>query len=295
MATLTQARTRPVVAPTRTQDRHHRGALRWVVLAGCVVVALLMLAPFGLMVMNAFKSPADYSTHGPLTLPSSLYFSGLAKFWSYVDFPVKLWNSIWSSAAVAVLGTLLSLLTAFAIGVGKVKGRVWLVAVFLLANMLPQEVLLYPLYTMAQKVGLNNSPWSIVVIFTVIQAAFGTYLLASVLGTFPKALLEAAQLDGANSWRVLWRVVFPIVRPTLSVLMIFFFIWTWNEFFIPLVMLTTPASQTVPIALASLQGDRMLDVPTLNAGALVSLVPTLMFFLFFQRTLTRGVTAGAVK
>lgn len=295
MATLTQAPTRPAMAPARTEDRHHRGALRWVVLAGCVVVALLMLAPFGLMVMNAFKSPVDYSTHGPLTLPSSLYFSGLAKFWSYVDFPVKLWNSIWSSAAVALLGTLLSLLTAFAIGVGKVKGRVWLVAVFLLANMLPQEVLLYPLYTMAQKVGLNNSPWSIVVIFTVIQAAFGTYLLASVLGTFPQALLEAAQLDGANSWRVLWRVVFPIVRPTLSVLMIFFFIWTWNEFFIPLVMLTTPASQTVPIALASLQGDRMLDVPTLNAGALVSLVPTLLFFLFFQRTLTRGVTAGAVK
>ncbi len=295
MATLTQAPTRRVVAPTSADDRHHRGALRWVVLAGCIVVGLLMLAPFGLMVMNAFKSPADYSTHGPLTLPTSLYFSGLAKFWSYVDFPVKLWNSIWSSAAVAVLGTLLSLLTAFAIGVGKVRGRVWLVAVFLLANMLPQEVLLYPLYTMAQKVGLNNSPWSIVVIFTVIQAAFGTYLLASVLGTFPKALLEAAQLDGANSWRVLWRVVFPIVRPTLSVLMIFFFIWTWNEFFIPLVMLTTPSSQTVPIALASLQGDRMLDVPTLNAGALVSLVPTLLFFLFFQRTLTRGVTAGAVK
>ena len=78
-------------------------------------------------------------------------------------------------------------------------------------------------------------------------------------------------------------------------LMIFFFIWTWNEFFIPLVMLTTPASQTVPIALSSLQGDRLLDVPTLNAGALVSLVPTLLFFLFFQRTLTRGVTAGAVK
>ena len=156
-------------------------------------------------------------------------------------------------------------------------------------------VLLYPLYTMAQKVGLNNSGWSIVIIFTVIQSAFGTYLLASVLGTFPRALLEAAALDGANSWTVLWKVVFPIVRPTLSVLMIFFFIWTWNEFFIPLVMLTTPESQTVPIALASLQGDRMLDVPTLNAGALVSLVPTLIFFLIFQRTLTRGVTAGAVK
>jgi raffinose/stachyose/melibiose transport system permease protein len=169
------------------------------------------------------------------------------------------------------------------------------VGVFLLANMLPQEVLIYPLFRMMQNIGLNNSGWSIVIIFTVIQAAFGTYLLASVLGTFPKALLEASALDGANRWQILWRIVFPVVRPTLSVLLIFFFIWTWNEFFIPLVMLTTNDTQTVPIALASLQGDRMLDVPTLNAGTLVSLIPTLIFFLFFQRTLTRGITAGAVK
>jgi raffinose/stachyose/melibiose transport system permease protein len=169
------------------------------------------------------------------------------------------------------------------------------VALILLANMLPQEVLIYPLFTMANTLGLNNSPWSIVIIFTVIQSAFGTYLLASVMGTFPIALLEAARLDGASRWRILWQVVYPIVKPTMAVLMIFFFIWTWNEFFIPLVMLTTNDSQTVPIALASLQGDRMLDVPTLNAGALVSLLPTLIFFLIFQRTLTRGVTAGAVK
>ncbi len=288
MATLT-----PPLA--RRGDRHHHGALRWVVLAGCVVVALAMVAPFVLMFMNAFKDPAQYSTGGPLALPTSLYTDGLVKFWNAVNFPVKLWNSIWTSAAVAVLGTGLSLVTAYAIGVGRVRGRMWIVMAFLLANMLPQEVLLYPLYTMAQQVGLNNSPWSVVIIFTVIQCAFGTYLLASVLGTFPRALLEAASLDGAGSWRVLWQVVYPIVRPTLSVLMIFFFIWTWNEFFIPLVMLTTPDSQTVPIALASLQGDRMLDVPTLNAGALLSLLPTLVFFLIFQRTLTRGVTAGAVK
>jgi raffinose/stachyose/melibiose transport system permease protein len=148
---------------------------------------------------------------------------------------------------------------------------------------------------MAQKVGLSNSQWSIIIIFTVIQAAFGTYLLASVLGTFPPALLEAAQLDGAGRWRILWQVVYPIVKPTLGVLMIFFFIWTWNEFFIPLVMLTTNDTQTIPIALASLQGDRMMDAPTTNAGALVSLIPALIFFLIFQRTLTRGVTAGAVK
>ncbi|MFE5310958.1 carbohydrate ABC transporter permease [Isoptericola sp. NPDC056578] len=279
----------------RSGNRHHRGAGRWFVLAGAVVVALLVVAPLLVMLLNAFKSPDDYTQHGPLSLPTSLYLDGLVNFWQRTEFPVKLWNSFFISAVVAVAACALSLLNAYAIGIGRIKGRMWVVLLFLLANMLPQEALIYPLFDMARQVGLSNSPWSVIIIFTVIQSAFGTYLLASVLGTFPPALLEAAALDGAGRWRILWRVVFPIVRPTLMVLMIFFFIWTWNEFFIPLVMLTTNDTQTIPIALASLQGDRMMDAPTTNAGALVSLVPALVFFLIFQRTLTRGVTAGAVK
>ncbi|MFE5338350.1 carbohydrate ABC transporter permease [Isoptericola sp. NPDC056573] len=279
----------------RSGNRHHRGAGRWFVLAGAVVVALLVVAPLLVMLLNAFKSPDDYTQHGPLSLPTSLYLDGLVNFWQRTEFPVKLWNSFFISAVVAVAACALSLLNAYAIGIGRIKGRMWVVLLFLLANMLPQEALIYPLFDMARQVGLSNSQWSVIIIFTVIQSAFGTYLLASVLGTFPPALLEAAALDGAGRWRILWRVVFPIVRPTLIVLMIFFFIWTWNEFFIPLVMLTTNDTQTIPIALASLQGDRMMDAPTTNAGALVSLVPALVFFLIFQRTLTRGVTAGAVK
>jgi raffinose/stachyose/melibiose transport system permease protein len=279
----------------RTVDRHHRGAGRWFVLAGAVLVALLVVAPLLVMLLNAFKSPDDYTQHGPLSLPTGLYLDGLVNFWQRTEFPVKLWNSFFISAVVAVAACALSLLNAYAIGIGRIKGRMWVVLLFLLANMLPQEALIYPLFDMARQVGLSNSQWSVIIIFTVIQSAFGTYLLASVLGTFPPALLEAAALDGAGRWRILWGVVFPIVRPTLMVLMIFFFIWTWNEFFIPLVMLTTGDTQTIPIALASLQGDRLMDAPTTNAGALVSLVPALVFFLVFQRTLTRGVTAGAVK
>jgi raffinose/stachyose/melibiose transport system permease protein len=279
----------------RPDARYQRGVARWFVLAGAAVVALAILSPFVIMVLNAVKSPAEYSQGGPLSLPGQLYLDGVVNFWNRVDFPVKLWNSFFISAVVAVAGTFVSLLNAYAIGIGRIKGRLWVVMLFLLANMLPQEALIYPLFDMARQAGLSNSQWSVIIIFTVIQSAFGTYLLASVLGTFPPALLEAAALDGAGRWRILWSVVFPIVRPTLGVLMIFFFIWTWNEFFIPLVMLTTNDTQTIPIALASLQGDRMMDAPTTNAGALISLLPAMVFFLIFQRTLTRGVTAGAVK
>jgi len=272
-----------------------RTPAQWAVLIVVILGALLMVSPLLIMLVNAFKSPADYSQLGPLSLPRSFYWHGVVTFWTRTEFGIKLWNSIWISSLVALFGTALSLLSAYGLGIGRVKGRLWIVGVFLLANMLPQEVLIYPLFMMAQKVHLGDSGWSVVIIFTVIQSAFGTYLLASVLGTFPRALLEAAEIDGASRWAILWRVVFPIVRPTCSVLMIFFFIWTWNEFFIPLVLLTSSGSQTVPIALAAMQGDRLLDVPTLNAGALVSLIPTLIFFLIFQRTLTRGITVGAMK
>ena len=104
-----------------------------------------------------------------------------------------------------------------------------------------------------------------------------------------------AELDGAGRWRILWSVVYPVMRPTLSVLMVFFFVWTWNEFYIPLILLSDQSVQTVPIALATLQGQNSIDITSLNAGSLLSLLPTLVFFIIFQRTLSRGVTVGSVK
>lgn len=282
----------PTPAPRR---RSRRTVGDWATLALAGLVGLVIAVPFLLILVNSFKSPADYSTGGPLSLPSELYFDGIVAFWERVNFPQKLWNSFFISGMVAVLAVGLSVLNAFALGIGRIKGRSWIVLLILLANMLPQEVLLYPLYFMFREVGLYNNLWSVIIVFTVIQMAFGTYLLSAVYGTFPKELLEAASLDGANRRQILWRIVFPITRPTLAVLLIFFFIWTWNEFLIPLTFLVSNAVQTVPVAITVLQGDRLMDVTTTSASALLGLLPTLIFFLIFQRTLTRGITAGAVK
>ena len=267
----------------------------WMILLVAILIGLLIAVPFFLILINSFKSPADYNAAGPLTLPTDLYFDGMVNFWERVNFPEKLWNSFFISSVVAILAVAISLLNAFALGIGRVRGRTWIVLLILLANMLPQEVLLYPLYFMFKSVGLYDNQWAVIIIFVVIQSAFGTYLLASVLGTFPKEILEAASLDGASRWTILYRVVYPITKPTLSVLVIFFFIWTWNEFLIPLTFLVSNASQTVPVSIAVLQGDRLMDVTTTSASALLGLLPTLIFFLIFQRTLTRGITAGAVK
>ncbi len=281
---------------SRNRPPHARRTTRdWVWLGLAIVFGLLVAIPFLIILINSFKSPTDYNTSGPLLLPKELYFDGLVTFWNRVDFPEKLWNSFLIAGSVALLAVALSVLNAYALGIGRVKYRTGILLLFLLADLIPQEALLYPLYYMFKAVGLYDTQLAIIIIFTVIQAAFGTYLLSSVFGTFPREVLEAAALDGAGRFRTLVRVVLPISKGTLSVLLIFFFIWTWNEFLIPLTFLVSNENQTVPVAITLLQGDRLMDVTTTSASALLGVIPTLVFFLIFQRTLTRGITAGAVK
>ena len=279
----------------QSKTRKPINLLRWVILIACVLFAILILSPLFLMVLNAFKTSQDYTQNGPLSLPHELYFGGLVNFWKATDFPIKFWNSLWISVVSALLSVVLSLFNAYALGIGRVRGSSVIIALFMILTMLPGEGFIYPLFYMFNAVGMGNSQWTIVIICGIINMAFGTYLLSSVMSTFPKELLEAAQLDGAGRWRTLRDVVFPIMKSNCAVLFIFFFIWTWNEFYFTLIFLVSGDTQTIPLAIASLQGDRIMDVPTINAGSLISLIPAFVFFLIFQRTLTKGITAGAVK
>lgn len=281
--------------PSLTQDKPRRTVTTWLMLALAVAVALVMAAPFLLLLLNAFKTGADYSAHGPLAWPTTFTFDAFADYLGRVDYPRALFNSVVSSAIVAFAGTTLALMASYAIGIGRIRANTLITALLLIATMVPHESLIYPLFYGAQATGTINTIWSVIIVFTVLYAAYGTYILSSVMSTFPYSILEAAAMDGAGRWRILWQVVFPIVRPTLTVLVVFIFIWSWNEFYIPLVLLGDPASQTVPIALSTLRGQHSIDITVLNAGSLLSLIPTLVFFLIFQRTISRGVTAGAVK
>jgi raffinose/stachyose/melibiose transport system permease protein len=294
-ATSTAAPARRTGPRRRRSHTRRRGPGSYSLLTLLSLISLLMLLPFLIVAMNAVKSPQDYSAHGPLSFPHSFTLSNVREFWDLSDFGQVLISSLIIAACVAVFSVLLSILNAYAIGVGRVRGRTWILLVFLLANLLPQEALIYPLYYMAKQVGLYDNRISVIIILTVIQTGFGTYLLSSVLGTFPREILEAAQIDGAGKWRTLWRVVVPVSRPTLGVLLTFFFIWTWNEYFIPLVFLISNSDETVPVALGLAQNQHTANVTMQAASGLLGVLPAIIFFLIFQRTLTRGITVGAIK
>lgn len=285
---------RAIATATMPQSRH-RSPARWFVLALLLALLAFTLAPFVLALLNAFKPGTDYVRGGPLSLPSYLQFDSVAKFWTLADYSRKLLNSTIISAAVSILAVIISLLNAYALGIGRVRGSVVILALLLLGTMVPQESIIYPIYWMAKSVGLYDTQLSVIIVLAVLQSAFGTYLLSSVMSTFPREILEAAEIDGATRWQILIRVVMPIMSPTLMVLGTFFFIWTWNEFLIPVIMLVSNNNQTVSVAMGLTRGQNLSD-PTLQAAAgLLGIVPTVIFFLIFQRTLTRGVIAGAVK
>jgi raffinose/stachyose/melibiose transport system permease protein len=278
-----------------TGTRRKLGPGRWFVLVLLVIALAVTLFPFFLTLINGIKSSVDYAANGPLSLPKSIDFSAIVKFWTLTDFGLKLWNSALISGCVAIAGTIISLLNAYAIGIGKVRGSRVILVILLLGIMVPQESIVYPIYYMAKATGFYDSLLSVIIVFTVLQSAFGTYLLSSVLGSFPREIIEAAEIDGASRWQVLWFVVVPVVRPTMLVIGTFFFIWTWNEFLIPLVMLVSNNHQTVSVAMGLTRGQNLSDPVLQAAASLLGIAPTIVFFLIFQRTLTRGVAAGAIK
>jgi len=275
--------------------RRQRGIGRWLVLGLVVIGLLATLFPFLLTIMNAIKTSAEYAASGPLALPHGIDLVQIQKFWDLSDYGRKLLNSAIISLCVSVFGVILSVLNAYAIGIGKVKGSRAFLIILLLGIMVPQESIVYPLYYMAKAVGIYDTQLSVIIVFSVIQSAFGTYLLSSVLSSFPREIIEAADIDGASRWQVLWFVVVPVLRPTLMVLGTFFFIWTWNEFLIPLVLLVSNNNQTVSLAMGLTRGQNLSDPVLQAAASLLGIAPTIIFFLIFQRTLTRGVAVGSVK
>lgn len=269
--------------------------MSWVPLIVLGALLVVMLFPLVLITINSFKTEDQYYTTGAFNLPQQFTLDTLQYTWNKTDFTRKLLNSTVISLSVAVLGVTLSTLNAFALGIGRVKGRAFILIFFLMAITLPNESLAYPLYYFFKLIHLYDNILSVILVTAAFHASYGTYLLSSVFGTFPKELVEAALIDGCSKLQLLFRIVMPNTRPALSVLFVFFFIWTWNDFFLPLIFLISNSKQTVPIAIALAQGEHNQVITTQSAAALLGIVPCLIFFLIFQRTISRGVTAGSLK
>ncbi len=189
----------------------------------------------------------------------------------------------------------LSILSGYAFAVLPMPGRGLLLSLLLVGMIVPLEGLIIPMYYNLRSFDLLNTYWALILPQIALSLPFGTYLMWVTFQGLPQELIEAAVMDGAGRGVVLWRILVPLTRPTLSVLVVFFFIWTWNEFLIPLVLVSDDSLRTLPVGIAFFQGRYTANVPVLAAGATIVAAPLIVVYIIFQRQFIRGLVSGAIK
>lgn len=223
---------------------------------------------------------------------------GLANFaaaWAEGRLGPSMVTSVAVSAFVVVTAGVLSLLTGYAFGTMRVPAANVLFSLFVLGLMVPVEVIVVPLYFDLRTLGLTNTFWAVALPQVAQSVAFGTFWMRAYFRAQPVSLMEAARLDGAGSWRILWQILVPPGRPAIVTMVVLTFMWTWNEFMIPLVMATDQRLRTAPLGLAFFQGQYTSGFTLLAAGAVIVAAPVVIVYLFLQRHFIRGMLDGAVR
>lgn len=268
-----------------------KGILVWLIFA---TLALSTIYPLLFLTSTALRPQADYISN-PAGLPSSLTFENIEGAFQTAHIGEYAVNSLLVVIPAVILVVTLATLAAYALVHFEFPLRKTALVVVVAIMALPPTVLLIPIFKVVLDAGLLNQRLGLILVYAALMLPFSIYLLASFMRSIPKELLNAAQIDGAGALRTLWSVVIPLVKPALLTLVTLNFLFLWNELLFSLVILQSEENRTIMVGIAQAQGQFQKNLGVVSAGLLLSMVPPLLIFAFFQRSLARGLTAGAVK
>jgi len=258
------------------------------------IVSVFALGPILSILVSALGAD-DSSTGASGSGVLGMHPANFVDAWQIGHFGTYLRTSLIVSVSVVAVSLVLSILSGFAFGTMRFRGSGPLFYLFLLGIMMPSEAIIVPLYFDMRSLGLTNTIWAIVLPQIAQSVAFGTFWMRAYFRSSSRALVEAARLDGASSRRILWQVLVPLARPAIITLTVLTFMWTWNEFLIPLVMVTDESLRTAPLGLAFFQGQYTQGFTLLAAGSVIVATPVVAVYLFLQRHFIAGMLEGAVR
>lgn len=204
-----------------------------------------------------------------------------------------LWNSVFITVVATALTLLFNSMAAFALSKYRFSGQRAVFLLIIATLMIPPTIILVPVFLVINQAGLLNSLWG--VILPAVATPTGVFLLRQYMLTIPDELLEAARMDHASEWRIYWRIVLPLSAPALAVLAIFSVMWRWNDFLLPLIVLSRNELFTLQLALNSFQGELNTQWHYLLAMTIITLLPVTLVFAFLQRYITTGIASAGVK
>ncbi len=265
-----------------------------IVLAILLLWAFANLFPIGVMIVSGFKSTAEIFTN-PFGLPKKWSLANYVTAWNRASFAVYFRNSVLVSVLSIGLLVLVSSMGAYVLARYEFPGK-RLVYLYILAGLvLPARLAIIPIFLLMRRLGLLDSLLGLCIVNTASGLSFSIFLLSNFFKSIPIDLEDSARIDGAGSFRIYWQVNLPLLRPALATVAIFNFINVWNDFFFPLIFISTKARKTIPLGIQSFFGEFAIQWDLLFAGLNIAIVPVIVLFLVLSRQFISGLTEGAIK
>jgi raffinose/stachyose/melibiose transport system permease protein len=259
-----------------------------------VATSLAMLYPVFVMAVSAFRTNAQIFSK-PFALPDGLFTGNFERVWAETNLPRYLLNSVLvtggSVALVCVFGTL----AAYALARYRFRGNEFLYLFFLAGLMIPLKLAVIPLFIQLTRLGLIDSLLGLILVYTAMGMPSAVFILTGFLRALPSELEQSARIDGASEGLILWRIMLPLARPSVVIAAIHNAVPIWNDFFFPLVFITSDAFKTMPQGLTVFMGEHTNEWGILFAGLTLTALPITLVYIMLSRQFIAGLTHGALK
>ena len=256
-------------------------------------IGLIIVVPLYWMIVTAFKTQTAIFTYPIEWFPKEITLQNFVDLFARFPFGKVLVNSAIVSVSYSIISIVTCSMAAFAFAKIPFRGSEVLLKVYLATLMIPFQSTLIPLFMLFNSAGLSNTYGSVIIpsLFRV----FGIFLLVQHMRTIPDDYIDAARIDGASYFTILWTVILPLSLPVIAGYAVITFMDAWNDYLWPLVMLTKPAMMTVPVALGMVNGQFERNFGVQMAGSLISIVPVVLIYLAAQSKMKDGLTLGGIK
>ncbi len=256
---------------------------------------LVVAVPFLYMVSSSLKPQSYVFEMPPQFIPDEITLRNYTEALGTDNFGLYFINSLIVAVCATGLTVLISSMLAYAFGRMEFRGKRILFGSLLLGMMIPPVMLIIPQFLITKELDLLNQLTGLIVVYVAMNLSMQTYLLTGFFKTIPQDLIEAAFIDGAGQWRIFWRIILPLSRPSIAVVIIFTFLYSWNEFPWAHVAIKETSRRTLPIAIALFQNQHLTEWGQVFAASIVALIPVVVVYVIFQRYFVQGLTSGAVR
>lgn len=258
------------------------------------VLLFVVIAPIIYAVLASFKTNMEIFS-SPFSLPNNWNFQNIIDAWNVGNFQKYILNSMLVTVGGMLLVSIVACPAGYAFSKLTFKGNNILFYSILLGMSLPVQAIIIPIFFQLRSMGLVNTLIGLTLVSAAIALPFSIFLMRNTFRDVPREMRESAMMDGAGEWKTFITVMLPLAKPGLVALLIFTFMEIWNDFLLPLVLLMSQNKYTISLGLYSFQGEMATNYALIFGGTVISMIPSIIIYLIFQRSFIEGMTTGANK